>query len=93
MHGVASVTNDFTLPACTERVVRRLRRLGIGVSAICENLRNLRILPLEPEFRRRCRVAGIIDGSVHSFRHDQKESGRGGFELIPHQLNFLTGSN
>ena len=50
MHGVANVTNDFTLPACTERVVRRFRRLGIGVSAICENLRNLRILRLEPAF-------------------------------------------
>ena len=50
MHGVASVTNDFTLPACTERVARRFRRLGIGVSASCENLRNLRILRLEPAF-------------------------------------------
>ena len=47
MHGVANVTNDFTLPACTERVVRRFRRLGIGVSAICDNLR---ILRLEPAF-------------------------------------------
>jgi hypothetical protein len=32
----------------------------------------VRILPLEPEFRRRCRVARITGVSLHSYRHDQK---------------------
>ena len=88
MRGVANVTNDFTLPACTERVVRRFRRLGIGVSAICENLRNLRILRLGPAFNWRKVRFLLFKG--YDFLNNRLEA-RIAAERIELRINFNHG--